>query len=783
MSFKTTGILLVLVLGLGALWFLAGDKPAAKTGSEAREDKSSIKYVLDPRPEADDVVSFSVLHGDRAIAFERAPGSAGVKPGEWRMTAPLAAATETYQVDSLVQIALGLTAGRTAKLGEGGLTAASAGLEPPVARFSLKSKDGKEYTLDIGKKAQLSNSTYLRVGTQVYLTDRDFTADLKKTADDYRAKSVARMVGKTPVAIRVEHGGVAYEYARGANEEWTIQAPVKAYGDAQKIKAIATSLNGVRVDEFVDASPESLARYGLDAPFLSIEVTAEDAAPTPTGTQPAESQPAPAPQSKFGLLVGGFSDLTETKRFVKLPNEPWVATVRATDVEKLIPKLAEQRDPRIARAKADEIKRVAVSAGDVAFAITRADSGGWQAEGDPAEIDAEAARALVDAFCDAKAIDYVDAPEPLAKYGLDAPRGTISATTATAVEPIELRIGANTPSGRNAYVQRAGQSGVLVITVEQAERLLVTPLALRSREMVRGTPEQVSRVQLTRGELAVELQRTDRAWTVAAPVGAEPDPAGTREIANNLAALRAKRVVAKGDFERYGLANPEAVIEFELLKAPASATSQEAAEPTTIRHVVRVGRADRVPYASIDDDPHVYELDESVFQVLTSEVLRRQVFDFEPSTLMGIRVEAPGGTLEFERRGTTWAYVADSTVKLNDKSMTEFVDQLAKMRAERYVTWTDGDLARARLSDPPARVVLQMERDGQAETITLHLQQEQSGDLPLRAAWVEKGRIFVLRRADVERLLRGLDAYTAPPPKAPPSGLPPGEEEPESEPE
>ena len=782
MSFKTTGILLVLVLGLGALWFFAGDKPAAKTGSEAREDKSSVKYVLDPRPAADDVVSFSVTYGDRVLSFERAPGSAGVKPGEWRMTAPLASATETYQVDSLVQIALGLTAGRTAKLGDGGLTESSAGLEPPVGRFALKAKDGKEYTLEIGKKAQLSNSTYLRVGTQIYLTDRDFSADLKKTDDDYRAKSVARMVGKTPVAIRVEHGGVVYEYARGANDEWTIQAPVKAYGDAQKIKAIATSLNGVRVDEFVDDSPESLERYGLHAPFLTIEVTAEEAAPTPAGTQPVESQPAPPPQSKFGLLVGGFSDLTETKRFVKIPDQSWVGTVRATDVEKLVPKLAEQRDPRIARLKADEITRISVSAGNVAFAITRADRG-WQAEGEPAEIDAEAARALVDAFCDAKAIDYVDAPDALAKYGLDAPRGTISATTAAAVDPIELRIGANTPSGRNTYVQRAGQSGVLVITVEQAERLLVTPLALRSREMVRGTPEQVSRVQITRGELAVELQRADRTWTVAAPANAEPDPAGTREIVNNLAALRAKRVVAEGDFERFGLANPEAVIEFELTKAPASAASQDAAQPTTVRHTVRVGRADRVPYASMDDDPYVYELDESVFQVLTSEVLRRQVFDFEPSTLKGVRVEAPGGTLEFERQGATWRYVADSTVKLNDKSMTEFVDQLAKMRAERYVSWRDGDLARARLSEPPARVVLQIERDGQSETITLHLQQEQSGDLPLRAAWVEKGRIFVLRRADVERLLRGLDAYTAPPPKAPSAGVPTGEEELEADPE
>ena len=48
--------------------------------------------------------------------------------------------------------------------------------------------------------------------------------------------------------------------------------------------------------------------------------------------------------------------------------------------------------------------------------------------------------------------------------------------------------------------------------------------------------------------------------------------------------------------------------------------------------------------------------------------------------------------------------------------------------------------------------------------ITLKVDQVRAGELPRKAAWVEQRRVFLLRQAEAEKLMRGLDHYVKPEP-------------------
>lgn len=777
MNFRTTVILLVLVIAGGALvLFTPAKKEDAKTGADSTEKVDENKYLIEPKPDRETIVKFSIEKpGQPALVFERsgAKDENGLLE-DWRMTAPQSTAIESYMIDGLVTSLVGQTAARTIELGKG-VTEAEAGLAPPQAAFKLYDKTGKEYKIEIGKKAALSNDTYVRVGDKTHLVSREYTADLKRDVSDFRAKTVAKMLRRTPVKVEIDYDGKHYEFAKGSGDDWVINSPVKTWGKADKIKALATSLSSVRVDKFVAEKPDSQAQFGLEKPFLKITVTSEEKKKKAT-TQPAGSQPAEPEMETItttnSLLVGGFADMANTKRFIKLPDEEWIAQADKTSIERLIPKLSELRDSRVTRVKLGDVTQMELTAGNQTVALKKEGIAGWKGEGELADLDLEAAKSLVSAFEDVQAIDFVDDPKNPADYGLDKPRAVLKGTIASSAEPIELRVGANTPSGRNTYVQVAGQSIVQVISVEQANRLAVTPLSLRSREIIRATPDQVTAFDVTRGDGGQSvLEKRGGAWFMLQPADTPPDAGVAREFANDLAALRAKKVVAKDDAKKYGLDKPALVINVTLTKpvSPQSAPSSESAPATQsapatkiVKHTLRIARVNNETYLQKDDEPYVFELDESIWRVFSGELVRRNLFDFTGKVVTGLKVVSNGGTVDFTREGSEWRYVPDPTVKVVSKKLNDFAEELSKMRVESYLAYKDGDLAKAGLDQAPVTVTITATKEGKPETVTLKIDQVQAGELPRKTAWVEQKRIFLMRQADIEKLMRGLDYYTTP---------------------
>ncbi len=783
MNFRTTAVLLVLVLIGGGAWMYVTLKKA--TGERkldtAEETRAGTRYVFDPRPDAKDILTVELVRKDKPkLRFERQVKKD--KPDErtdWQMTEPLKAAVEAYMVNGLVNGVVNLQYKRVLKPGSD-LSLADAGLDPPRATISLTDKDGKHYSVHIGRQVPLSSDTYIRADDRdaILITSRNFDYDLKRKVNDYRSKALFRNVARTDAKrITIEHGGRTYSLIKLDAKTWKITQPVVAYADAEKIRTWVNSFANLRVAEFIDDQPASLETYGLDKPYLSATlVTEREELEVPekaeTDTQPVEPKYKTVRHS-YRVLIGAYADLEKKKRYVKLPDQPWVASIDARILERIEPKLDEWRDPRLIRAAAEDIRRIEIRKRSGTVVLVRQDDH-WRAESGVDALDEEAVGKLVRALSDLKAADFIDQPEDPATYGLDAPRATIRIETA-AGEPVELRIGKPTPSGRNVYARIVGQPSVAVLTRAAADAVAVGPLALRSKVILEADGLRLMRIDRTQGTRHdVLVLGADGAWSFEDPAGAPVGSSAVRQLVSDLSDLRAKAVVGRGNPARWGLDAPTLILRatFEpntaaTRPATQSATqpaSKPATQPTRITHTLRLARRDGRTFCQFDDQPYVFELDESLWRVLADELIDRQVLDLDPAKIVGLKIEAPGGTLHFVREEGVWKYKPDPFVKLSQKKVGDLVRALAELRAERYLAWRSADLTQPWIQNARATVTLSLEDGSQ---VTLKLAPESSGQLPRRAAWIEQATTFRLREGEAQRLMRGLDAYLLGPGETP----------------
>lgn len=790
MNFKTTGLLLALVVAGGlAIWLFPSGKDRDSSG-ENKPPQTGNQPLIEPALAEKDVVAVAIERpGKPRLAFERAPktGGAAGEYEDWRMTEPLAAPAEQGMVGNVVrQYAQLQTVTRFEPGSAGAVSAADAGVDAPRASVVLKSSAGKEYRIEVGRKVGLGNDTYVRLAgsNSIGVSTGDLFEQLNRDANNYRARTLFKLVANDAVAVEIEHEGKQFELRRGADKQWVMNSPLKAFAEPTKVTGLVSKLAMLRASEFVDTAADSPASYGFDAPFLKVRVTTELQRPIPT-SQPAGSQPAEQQfetvTNRYEVVVGGFADMKSEYRFAQVAGQPGVVTIPKGSIEGLIPKTAELLDPRVTRVKAAEISKLTITTGDQSATLERVNNV-WQGSGDLAALEVEAVADVVNALEDLKAVDYADASADGGKYGLDKPRAVLEATTTAAVAPLTLKIGANTASGRNAYAQVEGQSTVYVIAAAQADRLAVSPLSLRSRAIFNCRVDAIGSLAVTRGERTVQLANQGGNWSIVEPADTPVDAATVRQVVNDLSKLRARRVVAKGDAAAFGLDEPGLTVRFTVAATPpATQASQPVSAPSgaPAEHTLRVARKDRLAYCRLDDDPFVFELDETVYKLLSSELVKGEIFSFAPDTVIDFAVVAPQGSLQLSKDGKEWRDASDPTVKIASKKVTDFLAELSKMRVESYIAYRDGDLTAEGLDEKaPVKVTIRLLGD---QEIKLHIGQQQPNTLPRKAALVGERRIFVLREGDAEKFLRGIDYYidTGEKPAAPgqpnrPPQLPPG---------
>ena len=777
MNFKTTIALLALLVVGGAAVFFTRDGGASKGTTEDGNDlfgadTPEAKYVLDPQPEEDDLVRTVVERSDGSrLVFERdKKADDATRAPDWRMVEPVAAPTVSWAVGNLSRTFAKLKHRGSFEPGAGGaLSAAEAGFAPPTATVTLVDAEGNEYKFEVGQKAAMSDDSYVRIAgaSTIYRADRDLVREVKKEVKEYRQKRLFSFTANDATQFVLEQEGETFDFSRKAGGDWVINSPYQARGASEEIMKLVRALTSVNADEFIDDAPDDASKYGFDSPVLRCTVSTE------TRREIAEDEPQPSTQpveplfeiekNSYTLEVGSFADMKERKRYVRLGGQPWVVTVAINSIDNLKPG-PDIRDRGITGLKKADLTELTITVGQESAVIKRED-GRWAGQGDLAEVDAAAIDEVLNTLVDIKAIDWVDSPQDLAGLGLDTPRAALTISASGSAAPVKLLIGGTTASGRNAYVQIDGQPTVYVVDAEQADALVVPPIALRSRAIFEPSDGTIVKLDVTRGRMHYVLEYDGENWQMIAPQGATPDDIGVREMISNLLSLRAARVVGKGEFADFNLPEPPTVtIEFE--HAPPPPTTQTS-QPTTqaTRHVLRLGRKGAITFCKLDDQPYIFELDESVHQVMVGELIRRKLFDFTGEQITRIRIENPSQPLDFELSDGEWKYKADTTVEMSQKKMKEFATDLADMRVEQYLAYADADLTELGFDQAPVTVTI-THSDGQTAELKLLL--NTPAGLPRPAAIAARNSAFLLRVGDGDRLTRPLDFYVK-------SGAPPAQ--------
>lgn len=753
MNFKTTGVLLVLVVVGAALWLFSSkggrsefDKPATVSN-----DKS---YVVEPQPSADDVVRIAVVNdnGD-SMTFEREPATEPeesattqpvkpAKPAEvnWRVVEPIQAAAERWVVQGIATTFFGLKSQRSYDPGDAEVSNDKTGLDHPRGVFTLTTKGDKTYKFSVGRGVAVSNETYLLVeapdgSKRVHIVPRDLTVEVGRKLKDYRGKSLFPRDRAEPVAVQIDYQGKHYSLTRNDKEQWILDEPIKAYADNNKVSGLVNRCLSMYVREFIDDKPASLEPYGLAKPELTVRIKGQ---PDDKGKQ-----------AEYAVEVGAFSDLDKKNRYVKLPDQSWVASVAESSIDPLIPKLSELRDSRVARIESGAAEKIELKSGDIETTLTKA-KGEWTGTGDLSTVELQAVNDLLSALEDIRAIDYVDDPGPPSKYGLDAPRMTITVTSSGAVAPVTVSVGANTPSGRNTYVQVAGQSGVLVVSSAQAARLAIDPMSLRSRKIFSLRTADITAVTSTVNGHKRVLERGDD-WKMTEPPDAPIDAVALRDLLNDVSMLRAAAVVGQGDFDKYSLDDPSTTLQFTV-----SPKADDAGKGLAGEHTLRLSTGESKSYCRKDDEPYVFELDKTVVPTLTGELIERKLLDVKPKAVKRVSLSSGDNQVAFERTEDGWKYTPDPTVKVTAASVDKLVATLVGFHVQRYLAYSDGDVTADDLAAPEFSVELGLDGD---QKITLRISHADNEDGTRSGAWEEQQRVFVLPSGAAGDLDASLDAY------------------------
>ena len=429
MKFKTTLILLVVFVVLLAVVLLFDTKGEKKKAAEERTN-TLISLV------SADVRKASLVRDGETLTFERD------EAGPWRLTAPLEAAADDYEVGNFVDSLASLRVERVVEKVAKDLAA----YEIPKSEVSLWVK-GKEapVRLLIGMENPLDKSLFAKLDDdpRVVLLASTLKTTLDKKVFDFRLKDVFKFTAADVKTVRVRAKEISWQAAR-EEAVWFLKAPVAALAAKGKVDSLLDSLSGLRAKAFVaeNKSAETLKEFGLDKPEYEVVLS------LPTSNQ----------EIVFFLHKDGESSYATTSQSTK------VITFEGTLLSDLDRKVDEMREKKISDFYSWEAEKVALKKDGFELAAVKEKVGEedkWLL--DPATKE-EADRTKVEDFIrkveGLEAAAFIDNPGPLPAYGLDG--GTeirIGIKDAQGkVKETVLVVGKEDPEKKQVVVKNAGLS-------------------------------------------------------------------------------------------------------------------------------------------------------------------------------------------------------------------------------------------------------------------------------------------------------------------------------------
>jgi len=464
-EFWKTGAALLVLAGLGSyIWF--------------------VERKREPKPEGERE-KVTVLAVDKAKAKEISLATAGgetirlVKEGSgWKVTAPFAAPADTTAVESMLTSLEKLEADevvveQAANLSEYGLdqpsrtvTAVVEGaLAPLSVQFGAKSPDG--------------SSVYARTGSapKVYLVPSWIEGSFDKKPFDLRDRDLLHVKRDDVRSLEVVGPEGSYSLARTDAGEWAFTKPIATRAGRWSVDGLLGTIENLRMESVAADAATDVKPFGLEKPARSVTLVLKDGgartleigagAPDPT----ASPAPSPSPAKKGEKPAPP----KPTKYYARQKGTGLVAVVPATLADDLAKGMGELRAKRLLEVATYETEGFEAVAGGAKKAYAKStakdkdglDKTQWKRTApDAKDLDTTKVEDALFKMGGVEVAEFVDQPQALAAYGLDAPvlKVTVKAKGESWIE-VGKKDGA-------VYARRNGDAAVLKLDPTKAEELL-----------------------------------------------------------------------------------------------------------------------------------------------------------------------------------------------------------------------------------------------------------------------------------------------------------------------
>jgi len=794
MNTRTTLVLVVLALILGVgVWLVSYQE--TKTAEKKAAEQTGPKNLFDPKPA--EIVQIRVeIAGKPARLLVK-------RDDKWWLTEPIEAPARQWTVDDDARIVRDLKYVEKYEPGSADFPGDDiTGLKEPQVVITIKDKDGAEHKILVGNLRPLSEQTYVKKDNDpaVYVVTENLVKTFIKKLDEYRDRRVVNFIVADAVRLKAE-GARNYEAVK-SDGKWIFEKPVRARADKDKIEDVLRTFSGIYAEEFVADNPKNLRIYGLDEPQLKLTVVTEkekkqEPQATQPASKPAESQPAKkVERTTITLLVGSK---VRNRYFAKRADQPWVFQINETTFKNLSATLDDLRDKRVVELDADKAAKVEITAGEE-HAVVEKTGHKWQiSNAVKGDAETSAVEDLVKAIADLKAAAFEDEPKPqLVNYGFASPKVQLRVFCEGQVKPVEILVGAETPSGEMTFVKNVAENFIAVVKKEDADALLIKPVNLLERTVMKFDRSQVKRLEVVQqGRRVVLTKSQEGQWQLIEPVTADAGSEAVRAILADLCWLRARKVVARDDESAYGLTQPDAEVTVTVVEeipasqpssqpatqpastsqqaaasAPASAaasapatTSAPASMPTTAPATRTVEkkfrllvskRAEKV-YAKRPDRPWIYEIDPIIRTHMLAELRDRFVIKFDPQDAVAIKVPTPkqGQVLEFVKRGKTWTYLGDRFFQVNQQRVKDWLNDLKNLKVQKFIAYEAEDIADYGLDQPQVQAEVTL-KDGRVLKLLIA---KPTSTGRYAAAISGSKAVFELQASQVRRIKKTLEYF------------------------
>ena len=551
MNFRTTLIIIVLLVGIGGAYYLFFQEPSDKAVENEKPPIHEVYGVARDAVQQVEITFADVAYQDLKLVKDTTDN--------WQLAKPFHVDADSEKVSQMLDDILNKRVKQTLEATE----LAQYGLDTPSITLSLwTAGDAPTATFLIGKKA-INFSVYVQEKSEadIFLIESSALDDLTKSPTDLRDRSVIKFNTETVLGIQFKHGdaGSSTINCEKRDGTWHIVQPLEAKADAEEIETLLSELRSLKVSTFeadgADANVSAqLEKSGLDDPRIQVELTDGD--------------------NTYAIDIGASvsSDTgTQERVYVKTAVYQDAVYTVAEDIYHLLNKsVFDLRDKRIIDFQRTDTIRIEIKEDTETIVCTKNFDNTWELQTPTGKIkaDAEAVDDLLFGVDSLEAAAFVDdSPGSLDSYGLATPSIKVAFTQRGEEKATVLSIGDYTQDG-TVYVK-----SVQSPQVSRVKRTLIDKIAqgiawLRDKQVLNFHIDDAIRLTSTLpGETSFTCQRLGTNWRLTAPVREDANNAEVNAIIYELDDLMAAAFVGSKSTltdTTTGFSNPNVQLTVEL---------------------------------------------------------------------------------------------------------------------------------------------------------------------------------------------------------------------------